>query len=47
LALKYSSDSSVRKEYFLVVADRLKIKINITHNFTSMVRGHSNIFAPI
>jgi len=31
------------KEYFLVVADRLNMKINITHNFTSMVTGHGNI----
>jgi hypothetical protein len=31
------------KEYFLVVADRLNMKINITHNFTSMVTRHRNI----
>ena len=31
------------KEYFPVVADRLKMEINITENFTSMVAGHGNI----
>ena len=31
------------KEYFPVVTDRLKMKINITKNFTSMVTGHGNI----
>jgi len=33
----------ITKEYFLVVADRLNMRINITHNFTSMVMGHGNI----
>ena len=33
----------ITKEYFPVVADRLNIRINITHNFTSMVTGHGNI----
>ena len=31
------------KEYFPVVAERLKMKINTTQNFTSMVTGHGNI----
>jgi hypothetical protein len=31
------------KEYFPIVADRLNMKINITHNFTTMVTGHGNI----
>jgi hypothetical protein len=31
------------KEYFLVVADKLIMKINVTHNFTSLVMGHRNI----
>jgi hypothetical protein len=31
------------KEYFPAVAERLKMKINITQNFTSMVTGHGNI----
>jgi hypothetical protein len=30
------------KEFFPVVADRLRMKINIIHNFTSMVTGHGN-----
>jgi len=33
----------ITKEYFAVVADRLNMKINITHNFTSMVTGHGNV----
>jgi len=33
----------ITKEYFPLVADRLNMKINITHNFTSMVTGHGNI----
>jgi IS1 family transposase len=33
----------ITKEYFPVVADTLNMKINITHNFTSMVTGHCNI----
>jgi len=33
----------ITKEHFPVVADRLNMKINITHNFTSMVTGHGNI----
>ena len=32
----------ITKEYFPIVADRLNMKINITHNFTSMVKGHGN-----
>jgi hypothetical protein len=31
------------KEYFPVVAERLKMKIKITKNFTSMVTGNGNI----
>jgi hypothetical protein len=30
------------EEYFPVVADRLKMKINITHYLTSMVTGPGN-----
>jgi len=40
----------ITKEYFPIVADRLKMKINITHNFTTMVTGareHKIILAPI
>jgi hypothetical protein len=31
------------KECFTIVADKLHMKINITHNFTSIVMGHGNI----
>jgi hypothetical protein len=31
------------KEYFPIVADSLNMKINITHNCTSMLTGHGNI----
>ena len=33
----------ITKEYFPVVADRLNMRINITHNFTPMVTRHGNI----
>jgi hypothetical protein len=33
----------ITKEYFPVVADRLNIKMNVTHNFISMVMGQANI----
>ena len=29
--------------YFNLPADRLKLKINVTPNFTMMVTGHDNI----
>jgi len=32
-----TNKGEITKEYFPVVADRLNMKINITHNFTSMV----------
>jgi hypothetical protein len=38
-----TTKGKITKEYFLVVADRLYMRINITHNFTSMVTGHGNI----
>jgi hypothetical protein len=33
----------ITKEYFLVVADRLNMNLNITPNFTTIVMGHGNI----
>jgi hypothetical protein len=33
----------ITKKFHLIVADRLNMKINITHNFTSMVTEHGNI----
>ena len=38
-----TTKGKITKEYLLIVADRLNMKINITHNFTSMVTGHRNI----
>jgi len=38
-----TTNGEITKECFPVVADRLNMKINITHNFTSMVTGHGNI----
>ena len=38
-----TTKGNITKEYFPIVADRLNMKINITHNFTSMVMGHGNI----
>ena len=34
---------AITKEYFPVVTERLKMKITITQNFTTMVTGHGNI----
>jgi len=34
---------AITKEYFPVVTERLKMKINITQNFTTVVTGHGNI----
>ena len=33
----------ITKAYFLVVAGRLNMKINVTQNFTTMVTGHGNV----
>jgi len=38
-----TTKGAITKEYFPVVAERLKMKINITQNFTTMVTGHGNI----
>ena len=38
-----TTKGKITKEYFPVVADRLNMRINITHNFTSMVTGHGTI----
>jgi len=38
-----TTKGKITKEYFPVVADKLNTRINITHNFTSMVTGHGNI----
>jgi hypothetical protein len=38
-----TTKGQITKEYFPIVADRLNMKINITHNFRTMVTGHGNI----
>jgi hypothetical protein len=40
---KQNKKEEITREYFPVVADRLKMKINITPKFTTMVTGHSNV----
>jgi ribonuclease HI len=40
-----TTKEKIIKEYFPIVSDRLNMKINITRNFTSMVRGHANIIS--
>jgi len=37
-----TTKGEITNEHFPVVADRLNMKINITHYFTSMVKGHGN-----
>jgi hypothetical protein len=38
-----TTKGKITKEYFAVVAERLKMKLNITQNFTCMATGHGNI----
>jgi len=38
-----TTKGEITKEYFPVVADRLKMKINITQNFTTVATGQGNI----
>jgi len=38
-----TTKGEITKEYFLVVADRLNMRINITHNFTTVIMGHGNM----
>jgi hypothetical protein len=35
-----TTKGAITKGHFPVVAERLKMKINITQNFTTMVKGH-------
>jgi hypothetical protein len=37
-----TTKGEITREYFPVVADRLKMNINITPNFTTMITGHGN-----
>jgi len=38
-----STKGQITKQYFPNIADRLNIKINLTHNFTLVVTGHGKI----
>jgi hypothetical protein len=38
-----STKGQITKQSFPNIADRLNIKLNLTHNFTLMVTGHGNI----
>ena len=38
-----TTKGAITKEYFPVVTERLKMKINISQNFITMVTGHGNI----
>jgi len=40
-----STKGRTTKEFFPEVSERLKMKINITQNFTTMVTGHGKIRA--
>ena len=39
----HTTKGAITKSFFPKIADRLKIKINVTPNFTTMVTGHGNI----
>ena len=38
-----TTKGEITKLYFPKIADRLKLKINMTPNFTTMMTGHGNI----
>jgi hypothetical protein len=38
-----TTKGAITKSFFPKIADRLKLKINVTPNFTTMVTGHGNI----
>ena len=39
----HKTKSAITKSFFPKIADRLKMKINVTPNFTTMVTEHGNI----
>jgi hypothetical protein len=39
----YTTKGAITKTFFPKIADRLKLKIKVTLNFTTMVTGHGNI----
>jgi len=40
-----TTKGAITKTFFPKITDRLKLKINVTPNFTMMVKGHGNIKA--
>jgi hypothetical protein len=38
-----TKEGAIKKSFFHKITDRLRMKINITPNFTTMVTGHGNI----
>jgi len=40
-----TTKGAITKSFFPKIVDRLKLKINVTSNFTTMVTGHGNIKA--
>jgi len=39
----YTTKDAITETFFPKITDRLKLKINVTPNFTTMVTGHGNI----
>jgi len=39
----HTTKGAITKSFFPKIADRLKVKINVTPNFTTMVTEHGNI----
>jgi hypothetical protein len=39
----YTTKGAISKTFSPIIADRLKLKIKVTLNFTTMVTGHGNI----
>ena len=39
----YTTNGAITKIFFPKIADKLKLKTNVTPNFTTMVSGHGNI----
>jgi hypothetical protein len=39
----HTTNGAITESFFPKIADKLKLKINITPNFTTMVTGHGNI----
>ena len=40
--LDNTTKGAITKSFFPKIADRLKLKINVTPNFTTMITGHGN-----